>query len=110
MKMQIQDLAALLSGITVVITDCSIQVVMGVPAQNGEEEPEGADGRGMGFLAGLEGPEEEDEELDDEEVVEEPIARCRKSAVRATTKRGVNTSGEVAQADKKPRKSLKVKA
>jgi hypothetical protein len=109
MKMQIQDLAALLSGITVVITDCSIQVVVGVPAQCGcEEEPEDADGRGMGFLAGLEGPEEEEEEDEEEGEIEE--VECRKSAVRATTKRGVNTSGEVAQADKKPRKSLKAKA
>lgn len=85
MKMQLEDIAALLSGMTIVINDCSLQFVVGVPTSREDDEPEDAVGHGMGFLAPLEGDEEEFE--GDEEELEEPVARCRKSAVSRKRRR-----------------------
>lgn len=79
MKLTPQDLAAMISGATIILNECTVQFVFGGTMQG--EEREDADGRGMGFLADL---EEELEE--DEEEVEIEETECRKRAVKSTAK------------------------
>jgi hypothetical protein len=77
--MDLQDFASLMSGATVIITDCSIQVFCGKVGQNGQggadEEELGYQTNAIGFMADQQPPEveelEEELEEDDEEEVED---------------------------------------
>lgn len=75
MKMNAKDFAALMSGATVIITDCSIQVFCG-KVGNGEEATADSDYQttAIGFMA-EEQTGGEDDEVEDEDFEEARVAK-----------------------------------
>jgi hypothetical protein len=81
MKLSVADFASLISGTTVIINDCSIQLIVGAPLREGEESEVDTHMDGIGFMAHLPEEEEFEEEIPDEEeeVPEDGEPVCRKS-------------------------------
>ncbi len=90
MQMKLEDFAELLSGMTVIITDCSIQIVHGVSSSSGEEaEDSNYQTTAIGFMAG-EGDEDFTEEFDEEPEEGEPGCRKRVAAPKSRARRPRN--------------------